>query len=207
MRFEQAKYNRWTIICSGSKQGYVLCKCDCGTVREVVAYDVVSGKSKCCGCIGAKKTALRNYLNGTHHLSDHPIFHIWRGIKRRCYLKTDQHYKNYGARGIKMCEQWKNDFKAFYDWSINNGYKKGLSIDRIDNNQGYCPENCRWATAKQQANNRTTTVKLMWKGELLPFTIICEKEQVPYNLIRDRVCRYGWTLEKAINTPKGRYKK
>ena len=89
-----------------------------------------------------------------HGLSHTPIYEAWKGMKGRCNCPTDPAYKDYGARGIKVCREWENDPVAFYKWSIDNGWKKGLSIDRINNNKGYSPSNCRWTTAKEQASNR-----------------------------------------------------
>lgn len=195
------KFGCWTILEDGIKKNTKLCRCECGTIKQVRYYDLISGKSTCCGCIGALKLAHRNYINGTHHLKRHPLYAIWRSMKARCLCHTAQQFKYYGGRGISICQEWKDDFKNFYDWAIKHGYKKGLSLDRINNNSDYKPSNCRWTTAKQQANNRRSTLKFIWNGELLPFTIICEKEKVNCNLVRDRL-RNGWDLKNAIFTPK-----
>ena len=93
-------------------------------------------------------------------LSQHPLYHKWRGMKRRCYDKNDSHYQYYGGRGITICEEWLYSFKAFYEWSLENGWEEGLEIDRINNDGNYEPSNCRYVTRKTNCNNRSTTRKI-----------------------------------------------
>lgn len=90
----------------------------------------------------------------THGLSKHPLYSVWKDMKKRCYGTKSKYYHNYGGRGITVCEEWKTDFKAFYDWAIKNGHKEGLTIDRKDNDKGYSPNNCRWATRSMQSSNQ-----------------------------------------------------
>lgn len=98
-----------------------------------------------------------------HGLSHHPLNAIWRGMKRRCNNKSNPSYQRYGAKGIRVCEEW-NDFEPFYNWAISNGWTNGLSIDRIDNSRGYSPDNCRWVTVKDQSRNRTNNVSITVNG-------------------------------------------
>jgi hypothetical protein len=93
------------------------------------------------------------------------LYYVWQGMKRRCDSPKNKSYADYGARGIKVCDQWANDYGAFMDWALANGYKQGLSIDRIDNDKGYSPDNCRWVGRKQQNENRRSVVRLTAGGE------------------------------------------
>lgn len=134
------------------------CKCDCGKEVIVSSSDLRSGKQISCGCYNYERF-LKEQRQIKHGLRKHKLYGVWRSMKERCTLKTHVAYKDYGGRGITVCEEWKNDFKKFYDWSIQNGYKEGLTIDRIDNDKGYYPENCRWVTMKVQNTNKRNTLK------------------------------------------------
>lgn len=127
------------------------CMCDCGNTTFVDSRHFHGRITKSCGCL-KRETAGNQSI--THGLSGSRLSRIWRGMKVRCYDKNHSNYKYYGGRGIFICDKWVNDFKSFYDWSMANGYRDDLSIDRIDNDKGYSPDNCRWATKKQQSNNR-----------------------------------------------------
>ena len=141
------KYGRYTVIerTSNSKFGKTrwVCLCECGNQGIVVGSDLKTGKAKSCGCIQL-----------IHGHSSHRTYNIFTAMKERCYNPKSTSYNWYGGKGIQICDEWLDDFDKFYNWSINNGYKSNFSIDRIDNSNDYCPENCRWIDKKQQQKNQ-----------------------------------------------------
>ena len=151
-----ARIGNFTVIepCGSTRNGDALwrVKCDkCGVVRDMRGTQLREYVKKDAAprCTCEKHTAEYNRIRG-----------IWYGMKRRCYDSADKSYMNYGARGIAVCDEWLNDFSAFYEWSVSHGYAPGLSIDRIDVNGGYEPGNCRWATASEQARNKRTPYRV-----------------------------------------------
>lgn len=163
-----------------------LCTCDCGNLVEVLSNGLRSGNTKSCGCSHAK-----------HGKSDTRLYRIWKNMKTRCYNKNYERYNDYGGRSIKICDEWLNDFQAFYDWAVNNDYKENLTIDRIDNNKGYSPDNCRWATRKQQTRNRRNTMQFAYKGETKSLAEWCEVLNLNYKTINNRIYS-GLPIEKAL---------
>lgn len=135
---------------------YWLCKCECGKQLIVTAGALRSGHSKSCGCYMKERSRelclSRNFTHGKCHTR---LYNIWCNMKARCLNpKNPDYQKWYGVRGITICDEWRDSFQAFYDWAISHGYSDELSIDRIDNDGNYCPENCRWATPTEQVGNQ-----------------------------------------------------
>lgn len=156
------KFGRLTPIerINNNKRGtFWLCKCDCGNQVIVESGDLKKkyGGTKSCGCY-------RKERNRTHGKSDTRLYRIWRGIKERCLNKNCDRYKDYGERNITICKEWKDNFENFYNWSINNGYKENLTIDRINNDDGYNPKNCRWITKFEQNQNRKHHIYIEYNG-------------------------------------------
>ena len=141
--------------------------------------------------MGERKTRLQN---------------IWGNMKTRCYNKNDKRYHRYGGRGIEIYEEWKNNFSAFRDWAMSNGYADDLTIDRINNDGNYEPSNCRWVTDKEQANNRSNNHYVTYKGETLSLTKWSEKLNIGYDVTKRRLAR-GWSVERAFETPKEVHRK
>lgn len=140
--------------------------------------------------------------NPKHGLSKTRLHRIWHSMYCRCYYKTTNQYKNYGGKGIKVCEEWKHieGFINFYNWAINNGYSEELTLDRIDNSKDYCPENCRWSTPKYQSNHKTNNIIYTINGKTQTAKQWCEEYGVSQTTFNDRLNR-GWDLEKAISKP------
>lgn len=121
-------------------------------------------------------------------------------MKARCHNPRNKRYDRYGGRGITICDEWRDSFEAFRDWAMANGYQENLTLDRKDTDGNYCPENCKWATQKEQQNNRSNNVKVEYHGETMSLKQWAEKAGIDYSCLYARLNR-GWTFEKAISTP------
>lgn len=204
------RYGRLTVIGregsythkGGSKSATWKCLCDCGNEVIVPTCRLKSGNTKSCGCFHKEKLADRNKTSAIHGGKSggkpERLYRIWSGIRRRCYEETLDAYKYYGSRGITVCDDWKNDYSKFREWSLNNGYKDNLSIDRIDVNGNYSPENCRWIDAKTQANNRRNNVCITYHGKTQTVAQWAEETGMPYRRIEYRL-KAGWEVQKIFD--------
>lgn len=183
----------------GQKNGRTMwkCRCECGNEVIVGSASLKSGNTKACGCHQKDGWG----TNKTHGMTKTRIYRIWRGILNRCYYHSNKYYCNYGGRGIGVCDEWKNDFQAFYDWAMSNGYSNDLTIDRIDNDKNYCPENCQWVTRTIQMNNTRNNHLIEYKGDIKTIAEWAREMNLPYGIIRSRICTYGWGVDKALETP------
>lgn len=189
------RFTNLTVICEverNKKQRRYKCQCICGNIVLVQATNLISLQTKSCGCY--TKTRLR-----THGLSDTDIHNVWKGIKQRCLDKNQSAYKNYGGRGISICDLWLNNFVEFYNWCISNGWKKGMHIDRINNNGNYEPSNCRIVSAKHNSRNKRSTFFIDGKclAEHIE-NVLPNYNSEQYRKVYHRIKRSGYTLEKAL---------
>lgn len=151
------RFGMLTVISRADNRGTQVmwnCLCDCGSISIACGNNLRRGSTRSCGC-----QCKKHGKKGTR------LYSIWGGMKARCYRPTHMWYKRYGGRGIRVCDEWKNDFQAFYEWAMANGYSDELTLDRIDINKGYSPDNCRWATQITQKNNRSNNVLIEINGK------------------------------------------
>lgn len=137
-------------------------------------------------------------MKRTHGLSKDKFYQVWNGIKQRCYNVNNKNYHNYGGRGITVCDEWYNNFQAFYDWSMENGYYDGLQIDRIDNNKGYSPDNCRWVDRYANNNNRRNNILFTYNNKTQSLSAWCRELNISYKSCMTRYYR-GHTIEECLH--------
>lgn len=185
------------VIPSGETKNKWLCKCDCGNECLVRTSDLRSGRTQSCGCLKAELDSTRTKSHGMSYTNLHKR---WRSIKDRCFNLNCKSYPNYGGRGITMCEEWKNSFEAFRDWALNNGYNESLTIERIDVDGDYEPNNCCWIPLVEQAKNRRTTHFITIKGETHNVRDWSKILGINESTIHNRL-KNGWDAERALTTP------
>ena len=167
------------------------CLCKCGNVKTVSAYNLKKGYTRSCGC---KKYESHNVKHGMKHTR---IYGIWTGINKRCFNPNSKGYKNYGGRGITMCDEWHKDFMSFYNWAISNGYQDNLTIERIDNNGNYCPQNCKWIVFEEQSRNRRNTIFIEYNGKRQTLVDWSKELNINPKTLYYRHSR-GWSAEKML---------
>ena len=175
-----------------------LCQCDCGKQKVISGRGMREGLVISCGCY--HKEDIKSSQT-THNSSKTRIYHIWQNVKRRCYNPNYIYFKYYGGKGIIMCNEWLNDFPAFKEWSLKNGYSDVLTLDRIDSNGNYEPSNCRWVSRKDQQNNTSRCHKFTIDGQTKTIAEWCSIYNVPHERIRRRVVNEGWDILDALTTP------
>jgi hypothetical protein len=193
------RFGRLTVISNDGKKGQEhiwKCQCICGKEVVVRGGALRKGATTSCGCYFSEQLKERNKKHGLRHTR---IYKIYYGILTRCYNPKSSTYQYYGARGITMCREWKDDFTSFYDWAMANGYDDKLSIDRKNENGNYCPENCHWVTQKIQTRNRRNNLVYTLNGITDCASGWAERMGIDKKLLWSRLSR-GWDFEKAMNT-------
>ena len=200
------KYGKLTILQEADKDIYghkmVLCRCDCGKEIITIYSAVLNGRAKSCGC-------LRKETKYGGNRQKHPrIYKIWHSMRDRCERQKNTAFQHYGGRGISVCDEWSrkpDGFENFCNWAINNGYSDDLTIDRIDVNKGYFPDNCRWVSYRTQANNKTNTIRVEYNGVVKPLSEWVETLNMEYSLVVSRL-KAGWSVKEAFEKEPDREK-
>jgi hypothetical protein len=180
-------FGMWTVINPGSPKSE--CKCSCGAIKMVRNADLIMGKSKSCG----HPYGIRFCKHGKSRTK---LNTVWLGMRKRCLTPTCKNFRWYGARGIKICQEW-DSYERFEEWSLKSGYAPGLSIDRINNDGNYEPSNCRWATLLEQNNNSRWNIVIAFGGKRQTLAQWARELNVPYNKMRYRY-HHGWTNEEVL---------
>lgn len=207
MNLINKKFGRWFVIEKDvQKRDYWICKCDCGTIRSVWQKNLLNKHSQSCGCISKEICSKRmTKLNTKHNLVNTKLYGVWHSMLQRCYYKRHQGYKNYGGRGIKVCDEWKNNFENFYKWAYKNGYKEELqnygknkwTIDRIDVNKDYAPNNCRWITPLEQGNNKRNNRFITYQNKTMTLNQWSRYLGINRVTLSDRL-KSGWSIKDAF---------
>ena len=171
------------------------CVCDCGNIKITDTSHLNSGVTRSCGCLFKEVVSNLKFKHGGTKTRE---YYVWQGMKHRCFNQNDKEYKNYGGRGITVCDRWRNSFENFLHDMGN--VPRGMSIERINNEKNYSPENCKWATRKEQANNKRNNVKLKFGGASYGINDVAELTNINRKCIENRVYQ-GWTTPEVIFTP------
>ena len=194
------KYNKWTVIerAENDKNGGArwLCRCECGNEKIVQASHLKNGASQSCGCLNKERS---RQAHTKHSMSNERLYRTYKHMMNRCNNANVDGYELYGGRGISVCDEWQ-EFIPFKEWALNNGYNDNLTLDRIDCNGNYEPANCRWITIKEQQCNKRNNHLVTYKGITKTISQWAEKKGMQYNTLYARLTRYGWSIERALET-------
>lgn len=196
------KYGRLTVIewmPNNGRRTMWKCECECGRTTIVRAENLKSGNTLSCGCYG-REQALKKLTK--HGMSNTKLSGVLNAMKQRCFNPNNHEYNLYGGRGIKICDSWLKDSSSFYDWALSNGYENGLTIDRVNTNGDYCPENCRWVDFYAQANNTRKNIYINYNGETHTLKEWSRILNINYWTLYNRYVKLGWELEDVFDKHK-----
>ncbi len=174
-----------------------VCRCDCGDEIIALACNLKSGHTTSCGCYSEARHSVVQRNGGAWPVR---LYHIWYYMLSRCNDPRSKDYPRYGGRGITVCEEWESDFYSFAKWALSHGYAETLTIDRRNNNDSYCPDNCWWTTVKEQSNNKSNNRILEYNGKKMTVSQWADEIGCAYHVIASRL-RYGWPVDRALSTP------
>ena len=191
------KYGRLTVtgFFHKGKKWYWECACECGNSIITQAYLVRNGHTSSCGCLQRERASEASLVHGQ---SNSRLYRIYNGMKNRCYNQKQQNYENYGGRGITICEEWLKSFTSFEEWALSHGYADDLSIDRIDSNGDYSPENCRWVTRTEQNENTRSNHLVTIEDRTQPLSAWVRKRGLNYHTVSFRIHQKHMTPEQAL---------
>lgn len=198
-RFDRLLVKDWLGAVDKGVGNIFLCMCDCGNETTATYHELTSGGKRSCGCL-RKEVQLACHTK--HGDSYSRLYKIYRGMLSRCYNTNQIGYKNYWGRGITVCDEWQ-DYKNFREWALTHGYNDNLTIDRIDNDKGYSPDNCRWITSFEQASNQRTNKNITINGETHTTSEWCRRYGISRGVVWHRMNDYNWDAKKALETPVG----
>lgn len=198
------RFGRWLVTAETEKRGQkgaivYHCVCDCGKEKDVNGMNLRNGSSTSCGCYNREIIT----KNGGAVYREH-LYGVWNAMKCRCKNQKDKAYHNYGGRGIKVCREWRDNYLAFREWAYVNGYKRGLWLDRIDNDKEYSPTNCRWASTAEQARNKRSTRFVKYNGEQMCLTDAAAASGISFSTLSRRI-ELGWSEDRLFSPVAAKY--
>lgn len=193
------KFNLLTVVeraensCNGRARWR--CLCECGNYTVVASSNLINGAVKSCGCLVTSNHSFK------HNQSKTRLYRIWALMKSRCENPNVKSYEIYGGRGIQVCAEWNNNFESFQEWAKKTGYSDSMTIERIDNDKGYSPENCTWISKSEQSKNRRSCILIEYNGKTQNLTEWCKELGIDYKRVNNRMKKLGMPFEVAISKP------
>lgn len=198
------KFGRLTVVeragSSADWKALWRCVCDCGQPKIADGGMLRQGHVRSCGCLAKESSARNSRASAKHGYKGSRLYRIWAGMKTRCANPRHHETHRYGARGIKVCDEWL-EFIPFKDWALSSGYRDDLTIDRINGDSGYHPSNCRWVTMFDQQNNRCNNHRLTFSGRTETISEWARQSGIPKDTLRYRISKLGWSVELALTKP------
>lgn len=195
------RYGRLTVVSKAGKRGKQICWkciCDCGTEKVIQGNSLKSGRIRSCGCLHKE---IVGSIRKSHGETGTRLYQAWENMRARCNRPSAKRYKDYGGRGITVCEEWNCSYETFRDWALNNGYSDELTLDRIDVNGNYEPANCRWISNSAQQNNKRNSRNITYAGKTQTLSQWAKEIGITPKGLENRLDRDGWSIEKALTTP------